>query len=452
MSVPSFIEDESGGYTIWSLTWFMLYVALGGIAVDMSDAFRNQTILQSTADASALAGVIALPDENAAVTEALAYSVNNMATGINGQVLKGAEVTVGTWDFGARSFSPGGATPNAVRTVTRRDSYNENPLATAFLPILGVVGIDATRFNISVEAVAARNVPGCINKNGLVANNKVDVTSNNHFTNICVHGQNVYEDNGHDYAIDIQCNNNIDSGTIFSMPDLDMMNGRPNVNDCNTGLEGALAEGDLWAKDAQAVMGMINALAVQVGGNWVPGPGAPSYVSSVVATNTIPNPPVPGTIYLTSCGNGGSGVALPGGVDIHDIVITGSCQINGNNVQLRNVVLATTAVGNGNDPLAQNSIHFAANAQIGTGDFCNGSSEGQVTLLSAASMHVSAGPDVYGLRMVAGGDIEFTANNSVFAISAQSGNNITATSNGDWSYCQNAVFEGPFEWHYALVR
>ena len=53
-SIRTFIGDENGGYTVWSLTWFMLYVALGGIAVDMSDAFRNQNILQSTADASAL--------------------------------------------------------------------------------------------------------------------------------------------------------------------------------------------------------------------------------------------------------------------------------------------------------------------------------------------------------------------------------------------------------------
>ncbi len=193
-SIRTFIGDENGGYTVWSLTWFMLYVALGGIAVDMSDAFRNQNILQSTADASALAGVIELPDENAAVTAALAYSVDNMDMNINGHVLKDSEVIVGTWDFATRTFSPGGATPNAVRTVTRRDRSNNNPLATNFLPILAFAGIDATLFDISVEAIAAKNVPSCLTKNGLVANNRSDVTSNNHFDNICVHGQNIYSD------------------------------------------------------------------------------------------------------------------------------------------------------------------------------------------------------------------------------------------------------------------
>jgi Flp pilus assembly protein TadG len=55
-SFRSFLRDESGSYTIWSLIWFSLYVAIGGLAVDMTDAYRNQTLLQSTADASALAG------------------------------------------------------------------------------------------------------------------------------------------------------------------------------------------------------------------------------------------------------------------------------------------------------------------------------------------------------------------------------------------------------------
>ena len=62
-SFRSFLRDESGAYTIWSLIWFSLYVAMGGMAVDLTDAYRNQTLLQSTADASALAGVMSLPDD-----------------------------------------------------------------------------------------------------------------------------------------------------------------------------------------------------------------------------------------------------------------------------------------------------------------------------------------------------------------------------------------------------
>ena len=45
-----FLRDEDGGYTIYSLLWFIVYVGIGGLAVDVTDAYRNQTLLQSTAD------------------------------------------------------------------------------------------------------------------------------------------------------------------------------------------------------------------------------------------------------------------------------------------------------------------------------------------------------------------------------------------------------------------
>ncbi len=37
-SFRKFLGDERGGYTIWSLIWFSLYVGIGGLAVDMNDA------------------------------------------------------------------------------------------------------------------------------------------------------------------------------------------------------------------------------------------------------------------------------------------------------------------------------------------------------------------------------------------------------------------------------
>ena len=32
-----FLRDERGSYTIWGLLWFMLYVGIGGLAVDVTD-------------------------------------------------------------------------------------------------------------------------------------------------------------------------------------------------------------------------------------------------------------------------------------------------------------------------------------------------------------------------------------------------------------------------------
>ncbi|MFQ5564994.1 MAG: TadE/TadG family type IV pilus assembly protein, partial [Paracoccaceae bacterium] len=148
-NISRFLRDESGGYTIWSLIWFSLYVAMGGLAVDMSDAYRNQTLLQATADVSSLAAVMSLPDQDDGTAQALAYSAANMSTAINGNVLKAAEVIYGNWNFATRTFAPSTAAPDAARVITRRDEANLNPLATNFLRIIGL-----QQWNISVEAIA----------------------------------------------------------------------------------------------------------------------------------------------------------------------------------------------------------------------------------------------------------------------------------------------------------
>ncbi|MCK5365095.1 MAG: hypothetical protein KAR22_19085, partial [Gammaproteobacteria bacterium] len=67
----------------------------------------NQTLLQSTADASALAAVMSLPDQVDGLAQALVYAADNMNPAINGTVLRGSEVIFGNWNFSARTFTPG---------------------------------------------------------------------------------------------------------------------------------------------------------------------------------------------------------------------------------------------------------------------------------------------------------------------------------------------------------
>ena len=64
-----FLSDEHGAGTIMGLLWFMLLVGITGMAVDVTNGFRNRTMLQATADAAVLAGAIDLPA--AAVTRAV---------------------------------------------------------------------------------------------------------------------------------------------------------------------------------------------------------------------------------------------------------------------------------------------------------------------------------------------------------------------------------------------
>ena len=455
-----FLRDESGAYTIWSLIWFSLYVAMGGLAVDMTDAYRNQTLLQSTADASALAGVMSLPDQDDAVVQALIYSSDNMDPAINGNVLDEAEVFLGNWDFDDQIFTAGDGAPDAVRVITRRDESNNNPLATNFLRILSLWGIPIDSWNISVEAVATKYVPSCLTDNGLIAYNKVDVTSNNGFTEICIHGQNVTVDPGHDYAIDIGNNNTFDSTVQVSMPDLADLNGKPNVCTNNYGLcdPGVLVAGDLWPKDIDNLDAIIAGLQ-NADPDYVLGAvfethaitGASLSPTVLTVNENFEGPYLPYHIYDVNCANDNKALNLPTGVLIENVVIVADCKIKASSgVMLAGVVLASSAVGNGQDPLNQNSIDLASGAQIGTSDFCDDNS-GQVHIYAAASVHVAAGPTVYGLRVVVGGNFQLTANNDVNGISVQAGNNITATANGEFGFC-GGVFAGPFAWHYRLVR
>ncbi len=453
-----FLRDESGGYTIWSLLWFSLYVAMGGLAVDMTDAYRNQTLLQSTADASALAAVMSLPDQADGLAQALVYAGDNMAPAINGNVLKAGEVIFGNWSFATRTFTPGTTAPDAARVITRRDSANSNPLATNFLRIIGL-----QQWNISVEAIATKYIPECLGyHNVLLAGNKIDITSNNGFSETCMHAQNVEVDPGPDYAIDLGNNNVFGDDVEVSMSNLDDLNGRPNVCPNNPGLcdPGTLVEGDMWPKTVNLIDAIITGL----------NSADPEYVMDAlyqtdeITLNTI-NPTVvvidqnfagpyePYTVYIGNCANDNNLLSLPGGVQIDKVVIVTNCKIKGESgVMLSNVILASSSTGNGANPYDQHSIDFPSNLQIGSyEEFCNNGGAGQVHMYSMASAKVAAGPDVYGLRAVVVGDFEFSANNDVYGISVEAGNNITATANGQFIYCDGGVIDAPIASQYRLV-
>jgi len=183
-SLNRFISDERGSYTLWSLVWFILFVAFGGLAVDVTDAYRNQTQLQATADAAALAAIMSVEKVGEdPVAEANYYSAANMDTSVNGDVLADQDITFGTWEFSTRTFTPnavpvvGGTAVNAVYVTTRRSVANSNPVAMNFLRILSLAGLDPI-WNVNAETIAIGAVSGCHN-NGLIAGNVLTQTSQN---------------------------------------------------------------------------------------------------------------------------------------------------------------------------------------------------------------------------------------------------------------------------------
>lgn len=469
-SFRNFLHDESGASTIWALVWFSIYVAMGGLAVDITDAYRNQTMLQSAADASALAAAMSLPDQTDAVNQALAYSTENMAYDVNGEVLDANEVFFGIWDPAARTFTEDLTAPNAVRVITRRDDSNGNPLAANFLRILSLWGLPFDRFNIAVDAYAARLLPDCLYKNGLIAGNEVRVESNNTFYQICIHGDNQVDDPGKDFAVNISNQNEFDETVDITVGDADIaadgsgtgMDDRKNLCKQND----LACDPDQWSYTPEwGVLPEIDAIegitATLLKGSLADLAGyVPAYIGNEPGdTNTLSLADniidiangaeytgefLPGNIYRIRCSDKTNPIQLPtDGVALERVVIATDCNINASNaLSIRDVIIASSALGNKGQGYLDTTVHIASDAVIGAGSFCDPTTgeistdtTGQVSIYAMGSVSVAAKGDVNGLLVWTMGDYEMTAGGEVGGIAAVAGHDITATSNGSYSFC-----------------
>ena len=123
-------------------------VGFAGLAVDMSYFYAARNQLQTSADAAALAGAVRMASSTAMKAEAKKYAKLNV--GGDTQILADADIQRGSWDFDSKTFTAGGANPNAVRVTTRMSQVNGNAAGTFFTRVLGFNNVD-----ISTSAVAA---------------------------------------------------------------------------------------------------------------------------------------------------------------------------------------------------------------------------------------------------------------------------------------------------------
>jgi hypothetical protein len=437
--------NEAGGGTIMGLLWFMLLVGICGLAVDATDGFRNRTILQATADATALAAVIDLPDNSAAVATAVSYSVDNMGIEINGHVLETDDVQIGLWDPVTRSLDTGAALPDAVMVTVHRAASNSNAVPLNFLRIAGF-----QTWNVSAQAVAQRFIPECL-RDGLIARGIVDISSNNDFVNqICVHGQ---------QGVDMQNANYYEAGVTVSMPHPGSQLTIPNGGmESNPGLPEALRENYLDPRDVNHIDAIIAKLrdpSLDTGYVKV----IPSYIDAsqpvIAADNKVDFSTLnfaegAGRIYDIDC-RGKPTVSTPGGITLSNVVIVIECSlIISPDTTLSNVVLASYRISKGQDPRDVTNISAAAGVQLGAPDNCQPG--GGVQIFSAASVQIASSALINGLQIVAAGNIELGAqDNGINGISAQAGGDITLTSNNAFGLCSGGapgLFTVPY---YRLV-
>ena len=462
-----FTRDERGAGTIMGLLWFMLLVGITGMAVDTTNGFRNRTMLQATADAAALGGVIDLPDGAAAVPNAIAYSVGNMSVGDYGDVLQPGDVEIGAWRLPVRDFEEGGLVenildpngppvPDSIRVTLRQTSANANAVPVNFLRIIGLQSWD-----VNVEAVAQRFIPECLN-NGLVARGIVDISSNNGFVNrICIHGQ---------QGVHLQNHNYEELGVTISMPDMDSQLVIPASGmESNPGLSEALRETSLDPRMVNHVDEIMLAML-----------NLESYVRpGYIGTNaTLPTVIVkdekwdfadaaPGNVYHIQCAANKT-VGIPSGITLTGMVIISDCQVNvGSHVTMSDLVLASRAGGNpggggtggngkknsggGGPGISNANINFSAGVNLGTADNC--SPGGGVQIFSNASVHFSSSMTINGLQVIAAGEVDLGARDmGVNGINVQAGGNITLTSNNMFGLCSGNAPNLQTVAYYRLVR
>jgi Flp pilus assembly protein TadG len=143
--------DIRGAASVFMICLLPAVLALGGLAIDGSNAWRVHTILQVTADAAAAAASIDLPDTTKARQAALTYAAKNMPVTANGSVLAATDVLTGNWNTNTRVFTPNSAPLNAVQVIVKRSAANSNALPTTFLSLIG-----QNSWNVAAKAIASK--------------------------------------------------------------------------------------------------------------------------------------------------------------------------------------------------------------------------------------------------------------------------------------------------------
>lgn len=226
-----FSSDESGGITAFSLFGFMTCCIVAGVAIDITNLYRQKEHLTLAADAAAFAGVVAVAQQKSSAdiqVAILAAVEKNIPMDTFGKVTNVAnDVQLVRFDPTTKKLVAG--TPNAVKVTLRRDDSVNNPVKTSLLQLVGVKD-----FKLEVSSVAFYGQPGrCISSDGIYGKGQVTLTSGNWIgPSYCVHSQT---------AVWLPQQNDFATGSGVSMPSLVSCKGKC-VDSANPGIEAAKFE------------------------------------------------------------------------------------------------------------------------------------------------------------------------------------------------------------------
>ncbi|MEX5726872.1 hypothetical protein Ga0609869_000225 [Rhodovulum iodosum] len=421
-----FVRDEEGGMLAYGLTALLGMLIFGGLAVDVGNAYAVRTHLAIAADSAAHAAIYTreLQSEDVAKQRALEVFEVALPPEQYGTILTVDDIEFGTWDEATRVFTPSPYSKQAVRVLAERSSQRNNSVGTF---LLGLAGLDS--WDVRRDSIFQTYMPTCL-REGFVAEEIVDVQSNNAYTNgFCIHSNTHVEVNQSNYFAE---------NTIVSMPDRSDLVLPESGFESNDGLAEALRDGAYRLR-------ILDRLAEIMEGLDDPSSGyMPDYIVSSVpielpSRNVSDADFTPGRIHTYTC-SGPHKLKVANGSFLNEIVIDTNCPVElGQGTILDNAIIATSNT-------TVDSISAPAQVQIGRDDNC--APDGGAQLVTLGGISFPSQMRVYGGQMLAMDDIEFSAEaNGIEGASFISGGTISGTSNMTMGFCGSGM-EDNFEASY----
>ena len=423
--IRSFLADTSGGSLPFALALTMGSFMVGGLALDLSYAYKSRHELQIAADAAAHAALYVRQSHDAATAKkrALQIAYGTLPPSSYGKTLSDADILFGHWDFASQTFKPDPTSTEAVLVSTKRFESHGNPVQTMMLNFIGV-----EEFNVRADAVFVTHYPNCL-RQGFAATETVELQSNNKFYNgFCLHSND---------KVTMSQSNEFEAGAVVSMPDSTDADKHTPAND---GLAEALEDHSYHLRVLEHLGAIVKSM--QNGGSFVP-----DYIVNkmpiVVKTDAIvgvdPNGwksdadaavLQTGRIFLVFCGDD-DGLTIAKDVVLKDMVILTPCPLKfptGAAIENSNIVTMSTS---------KNSIKATSGFRIGVNDNC--AEGGGATVITFGGISALDNLQIYGGQIVALGDISFTSKAAIEGVSIVSGGKITGTSDSHFRFCQDGI-------------
>lgn len=238
-TVTPFARNQEGSATPLAIGFSIIFIVLGGIAVDFNKAVGERTQMQMATDSAAHAGLYWWERNNVADSRLTAMEVvrDTLPDVAFRDALQATDVIFGFWDPATGEFTEDETfvedkddpRRSAVRAFAELEPERDNESRNIFLSIVG-----QDTFTIRARSTYISYYPPCFNE-GFVADDVVDMQSNsNYLDGFCMHS-NKY--------VSLNQNNYFEPGTVVSMPDISDLDIPNSGFDKNEGLYEALRPG-----------------------------------------------------------------------------------------------------------------------------------------------------------------------------------------------------------------